>query len=112
MQVKRQLFWQEVGDDGWMRVTPTWYRWAGITEDAGIHQQHKIYLIQYSQTSLYNHLYKMTTCPRRLMLSPPKPIPIHLLLYKMTTCLMQPVATFLSSKWQKPCLKQPLQKFI
>ena len=41
------------------------------------------------------------------MLSLPKPIPIQLLLYKMTTCLTQPVTTFFCP----PNEKQPLQNF-
>ena len=41
----------------------------------------------YSQTCSNNHLYTMTTCLRRPMLSLPKPIPIQSLLYKTTICL-------------------------
>ena len=47
----------------------------------------------YSQTCSNDHLYKMTTCLRQPMLSLPKPIPIQLLLYKTTTSLMRPAAT-------------------
>ena len=64
---------------------------------------------QYSQTCLYDHLYKTTTHLRWPMLSPPKPIPIQLLLYKMTTCLMRPTTTFFVPQMKKTCLKQPLQ---
>ena len=35
-----------------------------------------------------------TTSIRQAMLSPPKQIPIHSLLYKLITCLTQPVTTF------------------
>ena len=35
-----------------------------------------------------------TTSIRQPMLSPPKQIPIHSLLYKLITCLTQPVTTF------------------
>ena len=45
------------------------------------------------------------------MLSPPKQIPIQLLLYKMTTCLAQPATTFFVSQMKKTSLKQPLQNF-
>ena len=47
-----------------------------------------------SKTCSNHHLYKTTTCLRSLMLSLPKQNPIQLLLYKMTTCLTQPVTTF------------------
>ena len=43
------------------------------------------------------------------MLGPPKQIPVQSLLCKMATSLMRPVTTFLSSKWNKACLKQPLK---
>ena len=43
------------------------------------------------------------------MLSLPKQIPVQSLLYKTTTCLTRPVNTFLSTKWKKVCLKQPLK---
>ena len=45
--------------------------------------------------------YKMTTYQRGSMLSPPKRIPIQLLLYEMTTCLTQPATTFVVPKWKK-----------
>ena len=35
------------------------------------------------------------------MLSPPKPIPIQLLLFKMTPCLLQPAATFFVPQMKK-----------
>ena len=43
------------------------------------------------------------------MLSPPKPIPMQLLLYKTTTCLTRPATTFFVPQMKKNCLKQPLQ---
>ena len=67
---------------------------------------------KYSQTYLYDHLYKTTTRLRRPMRNPPKPIPIQLLLYKTIACLTRPATTFLVLKWKKTCLKQPLQNFI
>ena len=48
----------------------------------------------YSQTCSNDHLYKTTTRLRRPMLSPPKQIPIQLLLYKTTTCLTRPATIF------------------
>ena len=65
----------------------------------------------YSQTCSNNQLYKMTTCLRWPVLSPPKQIPIQSLLYKMNTCLTQPASTSLSPKWKKTCLKQWLKSF-
>ena len=56
--------------------------------------------------------YKTTTCLRRPILSPSKPIPIQSLLYKTTTCLTQPATTFVSQMKKRTCLKQPLQNFI
>ena len=38
---------------------------------------------------------------RQSMLSSPKPIPIHLLLYKTTTCLMQPATNFFVPQMKK-----------
>ena len=61
-----------------------------------IHHHH-----HHSQTCLYNHLYKITSCLRRPMLSPPKPIPIQLLLYKTTTCLTQSATTFFVPQMKK-----------
>ena len=52
----------------------------------------------YSQTSSNDHLCKTTTRLRRPMLSPPKQIPIQLLLYKTTTCLTRPATTFFESE--------------
>ena len=49
---------------------------------------------------------------RWTMLSLLKAIPIQLLLYKMTTCLMWLSTTFLLTQMKKTCLKQPLQNFI
>ena len=63
---------------------------------------------KYGQICLYNHLYKTTTHLRWPMLSPPKPIPIQSLLYKMTTCL----ATFFVPQMKKNLSKKPLQSFI
>ena len=51
---------------------------------------------------------QMTTRLRWPMLSPPKQIRIQSLLYKTTTCLMQPATTFFVSQTKKTCLKQPL----
>ena len=65
----------------------------------------------YTQTCSNNHLYKMTTCLRQPMLSPPKPIPIQSLMNKATTCLAQPVTTYFVFQMKKTCLKQPLQNF-
>ena len=56
---------------------------------------------KYSQTCSNDHLLKTTNHLRWPMLSPPKPIPIQSLLYKTTTCLTQPVTTFLFPKWKK-----------
>ena len=42
------------------------------------------------------------------MLSLPKQIPVQLLLYKTTTCLIWPATTESQMK-KKPCLKQQLQ---
>ena len=66
----------------------------------------------YSQICSNNHLCKTTTCIRRPMLSPPKQIPVQLLLYNTTFCLMQPVTLFFVSQMKKACLKQPLINFI
>ena len=71
-----------------------------------------INLKHYSQSCSSDHLCKMTTHLRRPMLSPPKPFPVQSLLYKTTTCLTSPATTFLSLKWKKSCLKQPLINFI
>ena len=71
-----------------------------------------IYKWIYSQTCLYDQLYKTTTRLRRPMLSPPKPIPKQSLLHKTTTCLTRPATTFLVPKMKKTSLKQPLQNFI
>ena len=68
--------------------------------------------MQYSQTYSNDHLYKTTTRLRWPVLSLPKQIPIQSLLDKTTTCLTRPATTFfLSPKWKKTCLKQPLQNF-
>ena len=77
------------------------------------HQTNEINLNHYSQKCSDNHLCKMTTRPRQPMLSPPKKILIQSLLYKMTTCLVWPSTNFfLSPKWKKAYLKQPLKNFI
>ena len=71
-----------------------------------------INLKHYSQSCSNDHLCKTTTYLRQPMLSPPKPFPVQSLLYKTTTCLTWPATTFLSLKWKKSCLKQPLINFI
>ena len=53
----------------------------------------------YSQTCSNDHLYKMTTHQRRPMLSPPKQILIQSLLYRTTTCLMQPAKKLVVQNW-------------
>ena len=68
-----------------------------------------INLKHYSQTCSNDHLCKTTTCPRRPMLNLLRQIPMQLLLCKTTNCLRQPATTFLSPKWKKACLKQPLK---
>ena len=55
----------------------------------------------YSQTCSNDHLYQMTTHPRRPTLSPTKPIPIQSLLYKMTTYLALPDTTFFVPQMKK-----------
>ena len=69
-------------------------------------------LIICSQTCSNNHLYKLTTRLRRPILNLPKPVNIQSLLYKVSTCLTQPVTTFFVPQMKKTCLKQPLQNFI
>ena len=64
----------------------------------------------YSQTCSNDHLYKMTTCLRRQMLSLPKQIPIQSLLYKMITCLTWPTATFFVSHMKKCLSKTTITK--
>ena len=72
-----------------------------------------LYIIKfYSQTCLYDYLYKTTTRLRRPMMSPPRPIPIECLLYKTTTCLTRPATTFFVPQMKKTCLKQPPQNFL
>ena len=66
----------------------------------------------YCQTCLNDHPCKTTTRLRRPMLSPPKQIAVQSLLYKTTTCLTQTPTIFLTRKWKKTRLKQPLQNFI
>ena len=63
-----------------------------------VYKELQILYLDYSQTCSNDHLYKMTTHPRRPTLSPPKQSPIQLLLYEMTTCLTRPATTFLSPK--------------
>ena len=63
------------------------------------------FIINCSETCLYNHLYKRTTLLRQPMLSPSKPIPIQLLLYKIATCLMQPATTFFPPQMKKDVSK-------
>ena len=43
----------------------------------------------------------MTTCLRQPVLSQPKQIPIQLLLYKMSACLMRPVTIFFPKNEKK-----------
>ena len=54
-----------------------------------------------------------TTSIRRPLVSPPKQIPIQLLLYKMTTCVTWPVATYFvpQMKKKKKLSKKPPQNF-
>ena len=52
----------------------------------------------------------MTTCLRQPLLSPPQQIPIQSLLYKMTTCLTQPVITFFVSQMKKNLSKMTTTK--
>ena len=51
-----------------------------------------------------------TTRLRRPMLSPPKPISIQSLLYKMTTCLTQPATIFFVSQMKKNLSKTTTTK--
>ena len=53
-----------------------------------------------------------TNSVRGPMLSLPKWILVQSLLYKTTTCLTRPSTIFLSPKWKKAYLKQPLTNFI
>ena len=53
-----------------------------------------INLEHYSQTCSNDHLCKTTIRLRRPMLSPPKQIPVQLLLHKTTICLTRPTTTF------------------
>ena len=63
------------------------------------------------QSNLWNnHPYKTTTRLRRPMLSFPKPIPIQLLLYKTTTCLMWPVTTVIVPQMKKSLSKTATAK--
>ena len=55
----------------------------------------------YCQTRSNDNICKMTTRLRQPILSPPKPIPIQSLLYKITTCLMQPATTFFVPQMKK-----------
>ena len=55
---------------------------------------------------------KTTVHLRRLMLSPPQQIPIQLLLYKTTTCLTRPAATFFVSQIKKSLSKTTTKKII
>ena len=64
----------------------------------------------YSQTCLYDHLYKTTTPLRQPMLSPPKPISIQLLLYKTTTCLTRAATTFFVPQMKKNLSKTTTAK--
>ena len=60
---------------------------------------------KYTQTCSNDHLHKVTTCLRRPMLSPAKPIPIQLLLYKTTLCLKRPGTTFFVPQMKKKLSK-------
>ena len=64
----------------------------------------------YSQTCSNDHLYKMTTCLRRPMLSLPKQISIQSLLYKMTTCLTRPGTNFFVPQIKKTLSKTTTAK--
>ena len=59
-----------------------------------------------------DHLYNMTSHPRRPTLSLPKPIQIQFLLYKTTACLTQTATTFFVPQMKKNLSKQPLQNII
>ena len=65
-----------------------------------------------SQTGMNSFRLSCERTVRQAMLSLPKQIPVQLLLYKMATCLTQPATIFLSPKWKKAYLKQPLTNFI
>ena len=57
-----------------------------------------LYTVKPVQTT---NLYMKATHLGQPILSPPKQIPLQLLLYKMNTCLMQPATTFFVSKIKK-----------
>ena len=70
-----------------------------------------LYIIKfYSQTCLYDYLYKTTTRLRRPMMSPPRPVPIECL-YKTTTCLTRPATTFFVPQMKKNLFKTTTAKF-
>ena len=71
-----------------------------------------INLKHYSQTCSNNYFCRMTTHLRQPIMSPLKQIPVQSLLCKTITCLMQLAITFLSPKWKKACLKQPIKNLI
>ena len=75
-----------------------------------LHVTYIIYII-YSQTCSNNNLYKMTTHLRQPTLSLTKQIPIQMLLYKTTTCLMQPATPYLVSQIKKKLSKTTTTKF-
>ena len=64
----------------------------------------------YSQICSNDHLYKTTTRLRRPMLSPPRQIPIQLLLYNTTTRLTRPMTTFFVSQMKKNLFKTTTTK--
>ena len=78
-------------------------RWNKSLHESSFHPKKSTKLIlvvwSYSQTCSNEHHYKITFHLRQPMLSPPKWIPIQLLLHKMTAWLMGPAATFLFPKW-------------
>ena len=85
---------------------------AGIKNWLGSQLMNRLLKLNYSQTCSHEHLYKMTSHLRRLMLSPPKQISIQSLLYKTNTCLTRAATTFFVSQMKKTCLKQPLKNYF
>ena len=69
-----------------------------------------INLEHYSQTSSNDHLCKTTIRLRRPMLSPPKQIPVQLLLHKTTICLTRPTTTFFCLSNEKSLSKTTTKK--
>ena len=75
---------------------------------------HQMSSINYSQTCSNDHLRKTTTCLRRPMPSPRKPIPIQLLLYDdlLSNATRDHFFCPPKERKKKNCVKQPLQNFI